>query len=201
MLFSFTCTPPERQLTRELAMGLVENLILPLCVGIPSLVTTRPLRSFCLCVRSPGFGISVIHIKVCNRSSDLKKNISSSIVSRILPATPLRRFLQLLPLGSLFPCLNFAFPMSRPWFGSGAFVFELLIYVPILFAFLAAFLRPEHLSAVVFVRLVSSFGCVLLSCSVVSISCLVNPLCICSAKFSTLSFYGCPQDLLFAVAS
>ena len=93
----------------------------------------------------------------------LKKNFSSSIVSRILPATPPRRFLQLLPLGSLFPCLNSSFPMTRPWFGSGAFVFEFFTFVPILFAFVAGFLRPEHLSAVVSVRLVSSFGCVLLS--------------------------------------
>ena len=68
-----------------------------------------------------------------------------------------------LPLGSLLPCLNCSFPMIRSWFGSGAFVFQLLTYVPILFAFVAAFLRPEHLSAVVSVRLVSSFGCVLLS--------------------------------------
>ena len=45
-----------------------------------------------------------------------------------------------------------------------------------LFAFLAAFLRPEHLSAVVFVRFVSSSGFVLLSCSVASVSCLVHPL-------------------------
>ena len=88
---------------------------------------TSASKLFDSVIDPPLFGTSVVHIRVCARSSDLKKNVSSSIVSRILPATPPRRFLQLLPLGYLFQCLNCAFPMTRAWFGSGAFVFELRI--------------------------------------------------------------------------
>ena len=45
-----------------------------------------------------------------------------------------------------------------------------------LFAFLAAFLRPKHLSAVVFVRLYPVVGLFYFRVLFASVSCLVHPL-------------------------